>query len=338
MAKVPALQFDTHLQKQGVHSLYVFEGEDDALLTSCLSALKESIETQDMPGSMTTDIDEVEDCRSVFDELHTQPFIGMSGKRLVIIRQGKKFISDHKEPLQKYLDNPAPSGILALCCDSLDKRYKAAKTLSQKGIIVDCSKIRWKEAKSWISKQAAQEGKKISGRALSMLLEAVGPDITTLRAELDKLVLYVGDKELITEDHVAELVPQSRSRSIFDLSNAITRGNVEEALQLGENLLLEGENPVGIVSFLAHRMRKLWQIRRLVEEGKQPNEISRKVGMPRWAAKKATRAVRSLPEQWFARRIGLLARADVELKSTSVQSREEDVWLSRFLTQLCQGQ
>ncbi|MFW6457630.1 MAG: DNA polymerase III subunit delta [Planctomycetota bacterium] len=336
MAKVPALQFDAHLQKQGVQSLYVFEGEDDALLTSCLSALKNSIETPDMPGSMTTDIDEVEDCRQVFDELHTQPFIGMSGKRLVIVREGKDFISEHKAPLQDYLGNPSPSGILALCCDKLDKRYKAAKMLGQKGVIVDCTKIRWKEARRWISNQTAQEGKKMSGRALSMLLEAVGPDITTLQAELDKLVLYVGEKEMITEQHVEDLVPQSRSRSIFDLSNAITQGNVGQALELGQNLLLEGEKPTGIVTFLAHRIRQLWRIRRMVEEGKQPNDISREVGMPRWAAKKASRSVKQLSERWFARRIGMLARADVELKSTSIQSREEEVWLSRFLTQLCQ--
>jgi hypothetical protein len=73
----------------------------------------------------------------------------------------------------------------------------------------------------------------------------------------------------------------------------------------------------------------------MVEGGKGPGEISREVGMPRWAAKKSARAVRNLSERWFARRIGLLARADVELKSTSVQSREQPVWLSRFLADLC---
>ena len=337
MPKVPALQFRTHLGEQGLSPVYVFEGEDDALLSSCVSALKNWLETEDMPGSMTTDMDEVDDVRDVFDELHTQPFMGMQGKRLVIVREGKDFISSHKEALEDFLENPPASGVLALCCDKLDRRYSVSKKLGKKGVVVDCSKLRWNQAKKWVSSHAREDGKKVTGKALSALLEAVGPNLNGLRTELEKLVLYVGDEELITEEHVEELVPQSRSRSIFDLSSAITQANVPDALRLGQSLLLEGETPEGIVAFLGHRMRTLWQVRRMVESGKNPQEISREVGMPRWAAKKSAQAVRRLSERWFARRIGLLARADVELKSTSVQSREQEVWLNRFLAKLCHG-
>jgi DNA polymerase III delta subunit len=75
----------------------------------------------------------------------------------------------------------------------------------------------------------------------------------------------------------------------------------------------------------------------MVEGGKDPGAISRETGIPRWAAKKSAQAVRNLSEKWFARRIGLLARADVELKSTSVQSREKPVWLNHFLASLCES-
>ena len=241
MAKIPALQFENHLDKQAHQPVYVFEGEDDALLSSCLTALKSSLETDDMPGSMTTDLDDVEDPRDVFDELHTQPFMGMQGKRLVIVREGKDFISSHKTVLEDYLESPPQSGILAVCCDKLDRRFSVVKKLTKTGVIVDCSKLRWRQAQKWISDRAREEGKRISGKAVSALLEAIGPNVTSLGAELEKLVLFVGDRERITENHVQELVPQSRSRSVFDLSEAITRANVTEALKLGQCLLLEGE-------------------------------------------------------------------------------------------------
>ncbi|MFP4175897.1 MAG: DNA polymerase III subunit delta [Planctomycetota bacterium] len=336
MAKLPALRFSKRLNKEGVSPLYVFEGEDEALLSGCLISLRKALESDEMPGSMTTELGEVEDPRDVFDELRTQPFMGMQGKRLVVVREGRDFIAEHKDVVLDYVNNPSDFGVLAICCDKLDRRYKAAKALSQSATIVDCSRIRWKEARRWVADYAQEHGKEVSGQALYSLLQAVGADIRTLRNEIEKLILYADQEELITEEHVEELVPHSRSRSIFDLSHAITQGNTSEAIRLGQDLLRNGEQPERIVAFLGHRIRQLWQIRRMTDERQSPSAISRELGMPNWAAKKAAQSVTDLSEEWFMRIVGIVARADVELKSTSVQSREREVWLNRFLSRVCE--
>ncbi len=336
MPQLKALQFGEHLKEGRLKPVYGFVGDDEALVSECVSRIRQAAERPDLPGSITRDLDGIPEPRDVFDELRTQPFMGMEGVRLVIVREGDEFLSAHGDSLRQYLNAPSSAGVLVLCCGKLDGRTGVAKAIERTGLIVDCSRMRWQDARHWLDGEARKTGKTLTPRAVSALVEAVGPNLSALRLELEKLVLYVGDEPTIAERDVEEVTCTSRPRSIFELSDAIARSDAAEALRLGEGLLLRGERPEGIVGFLGRRTRTLWQVKRMLEGGAGPKEIARELGMKDYAAEKSVQAARRLGEERSARLIELLAQADVELKTTSLQSRDSGVWLSSFLSRLCQ--
>ncbi len=333
--QIKALQIGRHLRSSQLEPLYVVCGEEESLIAATLGALKNKNESDDKPGSTSIEFNVVDDHRQIFDELYTQPFLGMQGKRMVVVRAGRELAETASDQLTEYAKKPSKTSVLVLCCDKLDKRKNPARTLSKKAVWVDCNKVRWDEARQWVRSEAKRNGKSLAKGTDYVLLQAVGPHISALKRELDKLVLYVGDKKVIDQRAVDDVVPASRARTVFELSDTIAAMNTREAVHLGETLLLHGEAPEMIVAFLSSRMRDLWQVARLARRRVSHYEISKQVGMPDFAVKRALEAVRGRDDKWFAARLKMLSDADTELKTASLPTRERGTWLTGFIVKLC---
>ena len=65
----------------------------------------------------------------VLDELRTLPFL--AEKRVVVLKNADKFVSEHRAALEKYFDEPSPTGVLVLTVDTWMKSTKLAKKLKK---------------------------------------------------------------------------------------------------------------------------------------------------------------------------------------------------------------
>jgi DNA polymerase III delta subunit len=373
MAHLKALDLEERLDEIAAAPVCVLAGEDASVRSRCLTLLTAAAAPEELPGSTVRWFEEPPELREVLDELRTVPFLGLEGRRAVVVEDGDAFLSAHWSGLAEYVSNPVRSSTLILCVRKLaagsppglppendedpkvtgessrepgpedDEERKAlkrawqafVKALGAAGAVVDCRPPRWADAKRWLRSRAGQMGKKLTPRAVDSVLEAVGPDLTGLESELQKLSAYVGAERTISERDVAEMVAQARSRSAFDMAEAVSRGDLADALRQCRRLLLRGESPVGLVSVLAIQARRLWQMRRLQAAGAAESEIVRTVKAPDWAVRRALRVLPRLSEEALAAQLRILAEADVEYKTTSVRSQEEGVWLENLLARLC---
>jgi len=362
MATVKGLHLGRLLETDGLKPVYALVGDDEALVSLCISQIKAAAELPELSGSVTTELEDAPEPSAVFDELRTQPFMGLAGLRVVIVRQGDEFLSAHGDLVAQYLRAPSPSGVLVVWCNKMapprepakpsgraelvadearaadrERLRQAANAIRRVGLVVECGRVQWKDARSWLQAEARHLGKGLTPRASSALVEAVGPNVSALRNELHKLALYAADEPTITERDVDEVVPESRLRSIFELSDAIARSEAGRAVELGEELLLRGERPEGIVAFLGRQMRVLWQVKKMLAAGASQQEVARSLNIPGFAAGKAAAATQRLTDLWFEHKIELLAAADMELKTALVQSRELRVWLGTLLARMCRS-
>ena len=335
MPTVHALRLAAEIEQSGLKPLYALVGEDEALVRTAVGLLKAAVDRPELPGSVTRDLEELPEPAEVFDELRTTPFMGLEGLRLVIVRDGEEFVNANREALGRYLDSPPRTAVLALCCSGLDRRTSIGKAMARSGLIVACARLKWAEAKTWIRQEARRRGKTFTPQAVSALVEAVGPNVAALDSELEKLALYAGENGTIAERDVEDVVPASRTRSMFDLSEAIAGGDTPGALRLTERLLLRGRRPEEIVGFLGAQMRRLWRVKRMLSEGKTQTEIQKALGMRDFAVQKSARLVRRREDQWLAERMRLLAEADAEMKTTSLVAREQLVWVTALVARLC---
>lgn len=100
-------------------------------------------------------------------------------------------------------------------------------------------------------------GKRIDPRAVAALEELLGDDqLRRLHAELDKLALYVGEREVILPDDVHQVVERSRAVE-FLLTNSLERKDFAGAMQGLDELLAGGGGLPQAVASIATCLRQL---------------------------------------------------------------------------------
>ncbi len=334
MAVVGALELEGYLEEAPPPSVCVLEGEDEALVARSLGLLLELLAPQEKPGSVVRRFETVERPAQVFDELRTIPFMGMEGRRVVVVEDGDAFLREHRDRLLRYLESPSSTGTLILRAAGLDGRRKETKALREVGLVVQCGRLRWRQAESWLRTRARELGGAVTDRAASELVRAVGPNVAALDRELEKLIAYCQPEGRITADAVTEMVARGRSRSIFELGDMISEGRKADAIAFCERLLLRGEAPEGIVAVLASQMRRQWQVKRLQDVDASPRDIEKATGLPGFVVRKSLQTIGGLSDDWFAERLAILSEADYSLKTESLQADERRVWVETLVARL----
>jgi hypothetical protein len=369
MPRLKALHLEGRLAEAAGAPFCALVGRDEGVRSHCLRLLKAAAAPADLPGTTVRQFEDVPEVHEVLDELRTVPFMGLEGRRVVIVEKGDAFLAAHWEALAGYVRKPSPTSALLLCVDELDPgkppgaRKKAGgaqrakgkakpaaaergeggakawpafvEVLGAEGFIVECSAPSWSDAKSWLRAQAERMGKKLTPRAVDSLLDALGPNVVALQNELAKLCAYSGAEVTVAERDVEEIVAEARTRSVFDLAGAVSRSDVPEALRLCHGLLLRGEKTEHIVSVLAFQLRQLWQVKRLRAAGLSETEIVRAMRVQPFVVTRAMNVVSALSEKRLARQFQILSAADVESKVTSLRSQEETVWVENLVARLC---
>ncbi len=336
MPKVKALALEEHLAERAPAPAYALHGDDEALISRSLSLLLHALAPESEPGSTVRTFPQTPEPAAVFDELRTIPFMGMEGRRVVVVEDGDSFLKQNGDRAAAYLDRPSESGVLILRLTRADFRTKAMKAIASAGVAVDCSRLRWREAQRWVRSHAGEMGKKITPQAASALVEALGPNLAALGNELDKLALFCEPEDTVDVQAVEAVGVRGREQSIFELGTAVTQGERSRALELCEELLQRGEALEAVIAVLARQVRNLWQIKRLKDDGASQNQIAGKLGVPPFVVRRDLPAVGRLSERWFSRRLRLLSDADYELKTASLRTGEERVWVESLVARLCE--
>jgi DNA polymerase-3 subunit delta len=148
---------------------------------------------------------------------------------------------------------------------------------------------------AWIqdrARSAAQGPGQISSEAAALLAALIGPDLRLLDLEIEKLLLYAGDR-MVTSEDVQLLVSHAREASIFDLVDCVGRRETGRALRLLHRLLDEGEPPLKLLAMLARQIRILIQLREIGEREMDPREVARQLKLHPFVVQKGLTQARN---------------------------------------------
>jgi DNA polymerase-3 subunit delta len=184
--------------------------------------------------------------------------------------------ADDPEKLGEILQKGWAAGnCLILTASAVDKRKKIFKIISALGAVLCFDKTRGEAGQKKNLIKAAQKllenyGKKLSPAAWIALGQKTGWELRRSLTELEKLILFVGERPLIEEKDVEEVVGLTREESIFVLTSALGEKNQLAALNALKALLDQGLHHLMILTMLVREIRFLLQARILTEEGKIP--------------------------------------------------------------------
>lgn len=246
---------DEGLQAFNVESLYANESSNaagrDALIGNILSTARTLPMMSPRRVVVVLEAERLLSPKRGKDE-DDQPDLGLGAK--------KKRGSTPLEELEAYFEKPEPMTTLVFVAGGLDGNRRLVKLLRKHADCVDCGSLaNSQEAAAWIRKRLEKDELSIDSKALALLIETTGLSLGRIRAEIEKLVLYVSGETIITPNHVRDLVlPQNELGEHFALMDAIRDGHAAKALKEISALLDAGIQPpmiLGQIRAAAIRLR-----------------------------------------------------------------------------------
>ena len=136
------------------------------------------------------------------------------------------------DDLTYYLQNPLMSTILVFCYKygTPDKRKKWFQDVNKIGVVYESVKLRDYEIGQWISRYAKEKNVAVEEKAIVMLSEYLGTDLSKLVNEMEKLILTKpANQPRITPELVEKNIGISKDFNVFELQAALVNRDVLKA-------------------------------------------------------------------------------------------------------------
>lgn len=216
--------------------------------------------------------------------LDTMPFF--ADRRLVVI-ENSGFFKSANEKLLEYLSQIPDTSVAVFVEEEIDKRSKMFKKVKDLGYICELSQQKPAVLEKWINGLLKAEGKKMNGPALDYFLAVCGNDMNHIISELEKLISYTGDREIITIDDMNEICSTVTVSKIFDMIDAMGNKNRTKTLSLYYDMIEVKEPPMRILYMLSRQFNIMLGAGELAAGGMNAKEIAAKMGLAPFVVNKA---------------------------------------------------
>ena len=147
----------------------------------------------------------------------------MSERQVVILKEAQAIRADKLNKLHSYVADPAPSTILVICCrGAVAKGKDLLAALKKSGaVIFESKKVTDYNAPALIGNYIKSKDLSAGQKALEMLRDFIGTDLSRLFNEIDKLASLLPPRAEITPDVIERHIGVSREFNSFELVDAI---------------------------------------------------------------------------------------------------------------------
>ncbi|WP_422699334.1 DNA polymerase III subunit delta [Enterococcus durans] len=263
----------------------------------------------------------------IIAEAETLPFFG--DQRLVFVEnpyfltgeKGTNGIDQNTDLLVNYLKEPLETTVLVIFApyEKLDERKKVTKQLKKTAITIDVKQLDEKAVRQYLLNTLENSEIKMDRQAIDLFLRLTDLDLSKMMRELQKILLYGQEQEVITVKEIEQLVPKTLEHNLFDMTQYILSGRTEKALRLFQDLVTQGEETIKINAILLSQIRLFLQTKFLVKIGYQQANIAETLKIHPYRVKLAMQEVRKFNEQTLRRLFDELVEMDYEIKSGKIE-------------------
>ncbi|PYV69513.1 MAG: DNA polymerase III subunit delta, partial [Acidobacteria bacterium] len=243
--------------------------------------------------------------------------------------------------IEQYCKDPNPDAVLIFVADHISipadarridltdkERYERIReSLGRYCAIVELGRVEESDAVRWIQEYCGSREVKMEGDAGRELVDSLGGDMMMISNELEKLILYVGEKKRITLGDVETMVLAAKQRSLYELTDAISARDRTRALETLDAILTTGdgdEAAIGHLYMLAKTFRQMLVIleRNVRDQRMLWAALWQGFRVPPFAADDIIRQARRYKsKRELTRAIRLVAKADLALRSNAPTKR-----------------
>lgn len=259
-------------------------------------------------------------------------FPAFSERRVVVLKNAESIKAAQEKEYYEYIKNPSPFACLVFMSGTakIDKSADFFRLLDKKGYLKACGRLHERDLLLWIKKEAKGQGKEITDTVARKLLLIAGDRLREVKGELDKIILFAGEKRTVDDSDVEEAGLDCREETIFNLSDAIGSKDLKRALKVFGKV--SGEEPVKVLGAISRQIRILLKLKALIKKGVIGPRLAGAVGVPPFHLEGYVKRSRCFTERELKNAILTLKAADTDLKTGRMPGK---FILSRLIMNLC---
>ncbi|MCB9507107.1 MAG: DNA polymerase III subunit delta [Myxococcales bacterium] len=257
-----------------------------------------------------------------------------AARRVVVVRGVEALSPTELGIVADYAENPAQTSVLVLEGLKLDLRQKNSKRLQTAAgaAAIELVSLPPRDAAAWVARQAKRRGLALDGDVGGHLVDAVGTSLADLDLALERVALYVGARARASLSDAEAVVPDTRTRSVFDLVDHLASRRLADATACFHRLLDQGESPIGALAMIARQFRQLTVAREVGGAGLSDRDAAAAIGCPPFKVRDYVTASRAFPDEALPRILGEIAATDLALKSSRVR---RELLVERLFVRIC---
>ena len=223
-----------------IKPIYFLMGEEAYYIDKIAEYIEQNVLTEEEKGFNQTvyygrDV-------SIDDIVSSAKRFPMMAERQVIIVKEAQDLSRTIDQLENYTNDPAPTTVLVFCYKykTIDKRKKFTKNIEKLGVLFESKKLYENQVGDWIKRLLQSKGYGIEPKAMAMLVEFLGTDLSKINNELEKLQIVLPKQSTITAKDIEDNIGFSKDFNVFELRKALGERNQLKAYQIVQYF---SENP-----------------------------------------------------------------------------------------------
>ena len=222
--------------------------------------------------------------KELIDLAETMPFF--ADHRLILV-EDSGFFKSGAEDLAEYMEHIPQTTTFVFSETDVDKRSRMYKALKNNGRIVEFAAQNQELLTRWLLGRLRRENKNITKAAMQEFFDRVGLDMGTLDREMEKLICYCLDRDVIELADVEAVCPQAVTNRIFDMVGAIVECRRKDALEMYYDLLALKEPPLRILFLITRQYNILMQLKDLKRKGMNNPAMAKTAGIAPFAVSRS---------------------------------------------------
>ena len=266
-------QIDRYFKKPDLGlRCFVVYGQNEGLVAENVRSLMKTVvkDVYDPFSTVYLQSGEVlSDISILFSEFSSQSLMG--GRRVIYLKDADNNLTKHLKALLEIKTDT----LLVISSASLNKKSSlvALAEGSEECVAIACYEDRDEDIFATARGVLVEKGFMLKNDALQLLCSRLSSDRKTTLNELNKLMIYMGDKKDISFEDILSVISDQSNSSLDDVIYNVASGFSEKAQKAFEKLINDGTEPVSIVRSVSNHFQRLVLCRGYLEEGESIDKV-----------------------------------------------------------------
>jgi len=195
------------------------------------------------------------------------------------------------------------------------------QTIKKIGASVEFKTQEQSDLMAWLSRRFAALSRTIDRADAQYMLFLCGDSMTKLVTEVEKIAAYSKTSRITRADIDAVGTPEVSAR-VFDMTDAIAKGDFDRAARIMADLLELREPPVKLLAIISKQLRQLYYAKLCLDNGKDATYLKGLCEIKDYPARILMENVKRMSLNWCENAVRLAAETDYLMKSDAMDDEE----------------